>query len=186
MRLTPVTAPVAFLAYLVAIIFARAWFALCCVRVKNLAVKDQCSPQGYSVRRAQASPMPEAAPRRGPTLVTTSLRALAARGHIPISVVLSTHSAKHSEAQTNDERDRVAAHVGEGDHGTENHVGEAAGSDARMQTEPAREKRKDEDGWQDADRHEEEAKACVSVCATVYAVCIYVRGACVVRARRSY
>ena len=36
-RLTPVTAPVAFLAYFAAIIFARAWFALCCVKVKNMA-----------------------------------------------------------------------------------------------------------------------------------------------------
>ena len=38
-RLTPVTAPVAFFAYLVAIIFARAEFALCCVRVKNLCIR---------------------------------------------------------------------------------------------------------------------------------------------------
>jgi hypothetical protein len=97
----------------------------------------------------------------------TSLRALAcgrARPYSHIGRPLSTQCHKHSEAQTNDERDRVAAHVGEGDHGTEHHVGEAAGSDARIQTEAAREERKDEDGWQDADRHEEEAKACECVC----------------------
>eukprot|EP00964_Phaeocystis_antarctica_P088481 scaffold56308_cov61-Phaeocystis_antarctica.AAC.9 len=35
-RLTPVTAPVAFFAYFAAIIFARARFALCCVKVKNM------------------------------------------------------------------------------------------------------------------------------------------------------
>ena len=109
--------------------------------------------------------MPEAAPRRGPTSANQSSRAsLWPRAAIFPYRSSFQHSAKHSEAQTNDERDRVAAHVGEGDHGTEHHVGEAAGSDARIQTEAAREERKDEDGWQDADRHEEEAKACECVC----------------------
>ena len=74
--------------------------------------------------------------------------------------LLSTHSAKHSEAQTDDERDRAAAHFGDGEKGTEHHVGEATGSNARVQTEAAREVREEEDGWQDAGGHEEEAKAC--------------------------
>ena len=97
-----------------------------------------------------------------------------------ISGLISTHSAKHAEAQTEDERDRAVAHVGTfsfplpgglllgtrrgeeraGEKGTEHHVGEATGSDARVQTEAAREVREEEDGWQDAGGHEEEAKAC--------------------------
>ena len=83
-----------------------------------------------------------------------------------ISGLLSTHSAKHAEAQTDDERDRAAAHFGDGEKGTEHHVGEATGSDARVQTEAARGVREEEDGWQDAGGHEEQAKAdrpCVKV-----------------------
>ena len=50
----------------------------------------------------------------------------------------------------------MAVHVGEGEKGTEHHVGEAASVDARMQTEAAREVREEEDCWQDAGGHEEE------------------------------
>eukprot|EP00964_Phaeocystis_antarctica_P038171 scaffold21845_cov73-Phaeocystis_antarctica.AAC.1 len=87
--------------------------------------------------------------------------------------LLSTQSAKHSEAQTDDERDRAAAHFGDGEKGTEHHVGEATGSNARVQTEAAREVREEEDSWQDAGGHEEEAKACR---ATRYTYLRYAQG----------
>ena len=54
----------------------------------------------------------------------------------------------------------MAVHVGEGEKGTEHHVGEAASVDARMQTEAAREVREEEDCWQDAGGHEEETETC--------------------------
>ena len=54
----------------------------------------------------------------------------------------------------------MAVHVGEGEKGTEHHVGEAASGDARMQTEAAREMREEEDCWQDAGGHEEETETC--------------------------
>ena len=70
------------------------------------------------------------------------------------------HRDEHCEAQAEDERFRVAVHVGEGEKGTEHHVGEAASGDARMQTEAAREMREEEDCWQDAGGHEEETETC--------------------------
>ena len=70
------------------------------------------------------------------------------------------HRDEHCEAQAEDERFRVVVHVGEGEKGTEHHVGEAASGDARMQTEAAREMREEEDCWQDAGGHEEETETC--------------------------
>ena len=73
--------------------------------------------------------------------------------------VVLREGGEHPEAQTEDERDRAAAHFGDGEKGTEHHVGEATGSNARVQTEAARGVREEEDGWQDAGGHEEQAKA---------------------------
>ena len=107
--------------------------------------------------------MPEAARGAAPSAVRASasqLLGLGPRWPAISGCLWFRHRDEHCEAQAEDERFRVAVHVGEGEKGTEHHVGEAASGDARMQTEAAREMREEEDCWQDAGGHEEETETC--------------------------